>query len=362
MVIFSECKTKNAGLIGVVKLCSPGTLNVLTFDMVAQMKAQLEKWNRNDNILFILIHGQGKSFCAGGDVVRLRHSSREKDRYRERFFSTEYGLDYLLHTYSKPVLCFAQGYVLGGGVGIFMAASHKITTLTTRCAMPEVKIGFYPDVGASWFLGRIRNNLGLFIGFSGCEMLSGDMDFLAISDYVVDLHKGEDLLEMMTDRDWSADRLVLEKELLTLLSTQQIDKSLVPASQISMYCQEIDGALERADSAAALYQNLQAISVNNEFFASVKKNLEYASPFSLSMVFQQHTFGTRLSLEDVFRFEFFLSMHFSLERDFDEGVRALLVDKDKSPKWQFPDLESVPDTYISEFLYRVEKDAGIFFN
>ena len=159
VVLFEEL-TAASGKVGRVTLNIEATLNSLTLEMVDLLQAQLDAWADDDAIAAIFIEGAGeKAFCAGGDVQALHASSVGTPggpcEYAETFFTREYRLDYTLHTYAKPIICWGHGIVMGGGLGVMAACSHRVVTERTRIAMPEVTIALFPDVGGSWFLNHM---------------------------------------------------------------------------------------------------------------------------------------------------------------------------------------------------------------
>ncbi len=181
-VLFTEHATQDGHVIAEVKLNAERSLNALTLEMCEEMLPRLRDWATDERVVAVLLDSAGeKAFCAGGDVVNLYKTiTGEGDpSFPERFFETEYRLDFLLHTYPKPVICWGNGIVMGGGMGLLSASSHRIVTETSRLAMPEVTIGLYPDVGASWFLNRLPNGAGRFLAMTGCQINAPDAVHLA---------------------------------------------------------------------------------------------------------------------------------------------------------------------------------------
>ena len=161
VVLFNEIKTANGKRFGVATLNAPASLNSLSVAMVRLLTPKLREWAKDEGIVGVLLDAAGdKAFCAGGDLRQLYQTLLEcgpaRNTYAESFFGEEYVLDHLIHTYPKPFLCWGHGIVMGGGVGLLAGASHRVVTLHSRVAMPEVNIGLYPDVGGSWFLRRTR--------------------------------------------------------------------------------------------------------------------------------------------------------------------------------------------------------------
>ena len=175
------------GAIGHITLNVPATLNSLTLTMVDQIQSTLEQWRDRSDIAVILIDGSGdKAFCAGGDVQALRDSCLASPGgpcdYAETFFTREYRMNFTLHTYPKPIICWGSGIVMGGGLGILAGCRIRIVTETTRIAMPEVTIALFPDVGGSWFLNRMPGGTGLFLGLTGASINAGDALYTGIAN------------------------------------------------------------------------------------------------------------------------------------------------------------------------------------
>ena len=164
--------------IGLVRLSSPKSLNALSMDMIALIKLQLELWREDPYVAAIWIEGDGKKgFCAGGNVVDVYRSladNQDGGAFSYRYFHTEYQLDYLISTYPKPVVCWGHGYVMGGGMGLLMAADYRIVTPSSRLSMPEIKIGLYPDVGASHFLNLLPEHYARFLALTAYQVNATD--------------------------------------------------------------------------------------------------------------------------------------------------------------------------------------------
>ena len=176
-----------AGKLGRVTLNVAATLNSLTLEMVDLLQAQLDAWRDDDDIAAIFIEGAGeKAFCAGGDVQALHQSAvphRAAPATTRRIsFAREYRMNYTLHTYPKPIICWGHGIVMGGGLGVMAGCSHRVVTEKTRIAMPEVTIALFPDVGGSWFLNHMPGNAGQFLALTGASINAADAMYTGIAD------------------------------------------------------------------------------------------------------------------------------------------------------------------------------------
>src|SRR5690625_3226254 len=183
-VIFDELPTPDGGRIGIARLNSPKSLNALSLEMARQLDAKLQAWAVDSSVVAVWLEGVGdRAFCAGGDVVALYRSIVEEEerrtaagetRFDETYFTIEYQLDYRIHTYPKPILVWGNGIVMGGGMGLMVGASRRLVTETTLLAMPEVTIGLYPDIGASWFLNKMPLGIGAYLGLTGAQLNARD--------------------------------------------------------------------------------------------------------------------------------------------------------------------------------------------
>lgn len=341
MIVAHEQHTASGHTIGWLSLNLPGSLNALTLDMAEDARKQLAQWAARPEIACVVIQGEGRAFCAGGDVRRMRQGILDNDDYCLRFFEQEYRLDYAIHTYPKPLLCWAHGVVMGGGIGLMIGASHRVVTESSRLAMPETSIGLYPDVGASHFLNRLPQGLGIFLGITGCEWNGADAVALGMADYVLQDSNRPALPAMLAGLPWASDanenHQLLSKGLQELLPAKQALQLCQHTSRIAPAC---NGALPE------IVEKLQALDLQEKWFAHALDNLQKGCPVTACIVYQQLQRGRQLSLADAFRMEWILSIRCTQHPDFPEGVRAQLVDKDKSPRWVFSRIADVPAGYI----------------
>ncbi|HSC75279.1 MAG TPA: enoyl-CoA hydratase/isomerase family protein [Pseudomonadales bacterium] len=342
MMTTHEQQTQNGFSIGWLTLNLPQTLNALTLDMATAAIEQLRLWAARPDIACVVLQGEGRAFCAGGDVRRMRTGILAADDYCERFFEQEYRLDYTLHNYPKPLLAWGHGVVMGGGLGLLMGASHRVVTESTRMAMPEINIGLYPDVGASFFLNRLPQGLGLFLGITGCEWNSADAIALGMADHLLDDSGKSMLPDLLATQSWAADsthnRGILSQSL------QQLPRAAVKP-QLTRYTNLIanacHGTLQQTITA------LESLDINEIWFERALANLTHGCPVTVCIVAEQLQRSQGMSLADVFRMEWIVSIQCTRHPDFPEGVRAQLVDKDKNPRWQFTSINSVPQAYIT---------------
>ncbi|HQQ73920.1 MAG TPA: enoyl-CoA hydratase/isomerase family protein [Pseudomonadales bacterium] len=342
MISTHEQQTDKGFSIGWITLNLPQTLNALTLDMATAALEQLRVWAGREDIVCVVLQGEGRAFCAGGDVRRMRQGILDNDDYCERFFEQEYRLDHTIHRYPKPLLAWGHGVVMGGGLGLLVGASHRVVTQSTRMAMPEINIGLYPDVGASWFLNQLPSGLGLFLGITGCEWNSADAIALKLADYLLDDSARQQLPSLLTTLPWG--NTAVDNRAVLTQGLQQLPPATV-TMQLMHFAQPIAQACQH--SLQQTISALRALDIKEPWFIRALDNLAHGNPVTACLVAEQLRRGGNLSLEDALRMEWCVSIQCCHLPDFPEGVRAQLVDKDKLPRWQFADIASVPDAYVA---------------
>jgi enoyl-CoA hydratase/carnithine racemase len=356
-VVFQVLGTVSGKSIGVVTLNVEKALNALNIDMVQAMYAQLKKWQSDDNVACVMLEGSGdKAFCAGGDVRAIYQASIENPGQMTsqacEFFTQEYQLDYLLHSFGKPVLVWADGIVMGGGLGLMAGASHRVLTERSRIAMPEVTIGLYPDVGGSYFLNRMPGKIGKFLGLTAYNMNAADAHFVGLGNFYVNSQDSERLLDAMAEITWSDDINANHQALTALLNRleTQVD---VPLGQ-SLLAQE-QGLIDvlMTGTINEVHSRLCALDIQegeSDWLARAKKTALAGSPLSWTLIDEQAKLGTEMSLVQCFQWELGISVNCCAIGDFCEGVRALLIDKDRNPKWMFSELNQVDSSKVKALL------------
>ncbi|GGB53910.1 enoyl-CoA hydratase [Oceanisphaera marina] len=357
-LIIEEYATEGGNRIGHIRLNAERSLNALTLTMIEQMLPILTAWQRDPQLVAVLLDGAGdRAFCAGGDVVSLYHAMVNAGPTDERgltpipelavrFFEQEYRLDYLLHTFGKPVLCWGGGIVMGGGMGLLMASSHRIVTETSRLAMPEAAIGLYPDVGGSWFLNRLPPGLGEFIALTGCAINARDADWLGWGNRMIATDKREQLLPaLLAITDWCQPEVAVNGVLRQFEAASVAAFADLPAP-LQSHQSQIRRLLDKdqlQDQVAALV----GAESDDPWYHKVQQNLAAGSPLAMAVIAKQLRRCRHCSLAEVFQKELALSVQLCRCREFAEGVRARLIDKDQLPDWTFSSLAQVDDSLLN---------------
>lgn len=354
-VILEELSAENGGRIGVLTLNAEKTLNSLTLEMVDLISDAINRWKVDTDIVCILIKGMGdRAFCAGGDVQALYRSAKENIGgpcvYAETFFEHEYRMDYHIHTCPKPVIAWGNGIVMGGGIGILSGCSHRIATQTTRMAMPEVTIALYPDVGGGWLFNRMPGQTGLFLALTGASFNSADALYIGIADYLLGLTQLQGLMEGLLSCPWGDTPVAnhgLVDALLSQLETENRESSL--EGNIERNRNVIDSICAK-DNVIAVFEAINGYSTGDPWLLKARENLKNGSPLSAILIFQHLKRCRDLSLRQVFQAELVLSTRIVRYPEFAEGVRALLIDKDRNPKWLYRDMREVPRMLVDSFF------------
>jgi enoyl-CoA hydratase/carnithine racemase len=348
-VVLIETRRAGGGYqVAFATLNAAASLNALSLDMARQLLAQLRAWRDDPAIACVVLQGAGdKAFCAGGDIVALYQWLTQADLDAiERYFVQEYALDYCLHGYPKPVLCWGQGIVMGGGLGLMVASSHRVVTESSRVATPEVAIGLYPDVGASWFLPRMPGRTGLYVGLTGAYMNAADALFASLADYYVPGAERERLFEGLLALAWSDSPRANGFALSRLLRGYRAEHA-PPESKLRSHF-DLVNAITDYDSVEEILQALESRAQSGPWLKPAAQRLRTGSPTSAKVIFEVYRRAPRLSLKEIFALELGLTMQFARHPDLREGIRARLIDKDNQPRWSPPTLGQVDDRYVEE--------------
>ncbi len=345
-VLFETRDAADGRRIGIATLNAAKTLNGLSLAMARLLDAQLQQWADDDAIALVVLQGAGeKAFCAGGDLHGLYRGMRDHawregwagdvfadprgNPHAEAFFETEYRLDHRIHTYPKPVLCWGHGIVMGGGIGLMSGASHRVVSERSKLAFPEITVGLFPDVGGSWLLQRVPDRAGLFLALTGAPLNAGD----AIHAGMADVHLPEatrgDVFAALQAEAWGTGDAA-HRQLDALLGRFATPAAPGPlqrhASAIATICAN--------DRLEQIVDALQALPAEDDaWLTTAQATFASGAPGSARLGFELQRRAASLSLADVFRLEYIVALHCAAHGDFAEGIRALLIDKDRAPKW-----------------------------
>lgn len=333
--------------IGHLTLNRPAGLNALTLDMVRSLQRHLDQWAQDPQVHAVMLRGEGpKGFCAGGDIRSLHDSYKAGEKLHEDFFVEEYALDLCIHRYRKPVLVLMDGFTLGGGMGLAQGGDLRIVTERSRLGMPEVGIGYFPDVGGSYFLPRVPGELGIYLGVSGSQIKAADALYCGLADWYVDSEKLAALDDRLDRLAFGANPLKDLQGLLAGLGTQTLADA--PLAQLRPV---IDHFFALPDLPSIIEQ-LRAVTIGDsrQWALDTADLLETRSPLAMAVTLELLRRGRHLALEDCFSMELHIDRQWFAHGDIIEGVRALIVDKDKQPRWNPPTLAGLTTQRVDQFF------------
>ncbi|XP_063174136.1 3-hydroxyisobutyryl-CoA hydrolase, mitochondrial isoform X2 [Candoia aspera] len=339
------------GCAGIITLNRPKALNAFNISMIRQIYPQLKKWEQDPETFLILIKGAGeKAFCAGGDIRAITEAGKSRGRLTQDFFREEYILNNAIGTCRKPYVALIDGVTMGGGVGLSVHGHFRVATERTIFAMPETAIGLFPDVGGGYFLPKLPRKLGYFLGLTGFRLKGRDVQRAGIATHFVEAEK----------------MVALEKDLTELISPSKANvadildsyhkKCKLDQEKEFILGEHMDkiNSLFSANSMEEIVQNLK--KDGSPFALNQLKTIAKMSPTSLKITFRQLKEGASLSLQDVLTMEYRLSQACMRGHDFYEGVRAVLIDKDQSPKWKPAVLEEITDEFLDSCFKSLGSD------
>jgi len=327
-----EVRFEHMGAAGVITMTRPQALNALNHRMVKAMSAALHHWERDANVALVVIKGEGRAFSAGGDLMAI-YNGRENPPIE--FFADEYRLNLQIERFRKPYIALIDGIVMGGGVGVSFHGSHRVMTENAQFAMPEVGIGFFPDVGGSHLLPDLADNFGMYLGLTGTRVKWGDALWSGLATHPVKAENLGSLLEMLARNGES------EGVLRNFFTMPPRETSRDVWEKIDSWFGEkslhgVIAALEK-DAGDAQADSLLA-------------TMRTKSPTSLRVTFHEITHGLSRSMEDCMRMEFRIVNRMLSGHDFYEGIRAAIVDKGSKPQWKPGSVHEVWDADVEAYF------------
>lgn len=309
-----------------IKLNRPQAINALNYDMVSTIKAALLAGHNDKNLKAVIIdHASGRGFCAGGDIAMLKQSGAGDGHEARAFFNAEYQLNHLIANYPKPYIAIMDGITMGGGVGISVHGSFRIATENTIFAMPETGIGLLPDVGGGWFLPRLKGHIGTYLALTGARLRAADCMESGVATHFVastNLPNLKAALRSATDLD--------HENISKILS--EYHEPIAELDLLNPKNQELIACHFRHETMQEIYTSLE--SDKNLWAGAQLALLKTKSPQTLVLALEQLKRGAKVaSLAEDLAMEYRLSTRVIALPDFQEGVRAMIIDKDFEPKW-----------------------------
>jgi enoyl-CoA hydratase/carnithine racemase len=343
----AEILSETRNHIAFITLNRPAALNALSLDMIVRLRTLFDDHAAEPKVHAVLVRGAGdRAFCAGGDLRALYQSFQDSSYLHREFFVAEYALDYLLYSYPKPYVVLMDGITMGGGMGIAQGSVLRVVGERTRIAMPEVAIGFFPDVGASYFLSRLPGALGVYLGLTGVQIRGTDALYAKLADVYLPPAAIASLADDLATLEWSDDTASDLRRFIHARAAQGL-----PAPTLSLLRTAIDAHFSHP-TVPAILASLES-EARPEYADWAQRSaalMRTRSPTMLCVTLRELRLGKEKSLAACFRMELAMAQQSFEQRDFLEGVRALIIDKDKTPRWTPNRIEDVTDAMVDVFF------------
>ena len=327
------------GAIGHITLNRPKALNALTEEMCVGITAALQDYAKDPAIGAVVIDGAGdRAFCAGGDVILLHDSGKAGDDRAEKFWRTEYALNEYIFRYPKPYITLIDGFVMGGGVGLSVHGRLRVAGDTTRFAMPETGIGYFPDVGGTYFLPRLGSAIGNWLGLTGANIGPGQSYALGVANAYVPTDKHAALIKTLAKADLDGSDLAVANVMKAFVQRPPASEA-IPDTVSCFDAPTVPAILRALDAEGSEWALKQAKSIRRK------------SPLAMAVTLEALRRGSKLRFREAMERELDTSLGYLKTQDFYEGIRAQLIDKDRNPKWSH-ELGEVTQAQISRVLSR----------
>jgi enoyl-CoA hydratase len=344
-----EIAWEKIGCCGVITLNRPRALNALSFDMIAAMARTLDGFAREPEIRCVVVRStSAAAFCAGADIKRVAELGKAGHHAEQlAFLSAEYQNCRRIKFYPKPYVALIDGIIMGGGAGIAVNGAHRVVGERVSFAMPEVGIGFFPDVGASSFLPRLPAKIGVYLAVTGARAALGDVVALGLATAHVPSARFDALFERLVEGE-AVERAIAAE-------------AIAPPASALLQQRDLIARCFAAPNLAAISAAVEAQSARSPFAAATAKVLRARSPTSMAIALRQMQLGGGLDFDAALRMEFRIASRIVHGHDFYEGVRAVLIDKDHAPRWQPASIAEIAaadiDSYFAPLTAELEFSA-----
>lgn len=342
---FSTLPAKQ-GVLGLIVLNRPQALNALSFEMLSAMKSQLQLWQDDEQVKAVIVKSSSsRAFCAGGDIRALYENRLRQWGASHPYFSLEYRLNQFLHHFTKPYIAFLDGITMGGGVGISLHGSHTVASERCQWAMPESKLGFFPDVGASYHLSRAPDMLGWYLALSGRTIdVATAFDLRIVNSVIASEH-------------WPDVEQALQNTVFAKNAHDTVSDVLQSFHTMPEPCPlgEYYPLIRRCFSQPSCAEIIEALAFENtDWCLELREELLSRSPFSLKLIFEQLHRAVNMTFDEVIEQDLVLVNHFVRDADFYEGIRAAVIDKDQSPQWTQNELTHISHEDVLHYFHPIE--------
>lgn len=346
-VLFEEISGRD-GNVGLITLNRTQVLNALNHRMFIAINEQLIEWQAANHIKAVVVRAaEGRAFCAGGDIRSAYDKKLAKDPTLPFFFRDEYQMNLRIYNYPKPYIALMDGITMGGGAGVSINGSHRIATEKLVFAMPETGIGFYPDVGGTYFLSRLPYKIGFYLGLVGARITHNDCVVLGLVHHIVPRESFADMLYALADTSLDVNPKAEVTQIIERFTTSYGNSDLLTHKD------EIEACFSKSTVEEIL---LALEQQNTDWCRETAAALKLKSPTSLKVTLRALLEGEKTSFNDCMRTEFRLTSRFLEGEDFFEGIRAAIIDKDQKPQWRPSRLEDVTMRDVDHYFAPLERE------
>lgn len=337
--------------LGILTLNAPQAMNAIDLDMADALDQQFKLWQQDHKVIAVFMQGAGsKAFSAGGDIRKLYHSMQaqgeEHLHYGDAFFRSEYRKNFHVHYFNKPLIAWGHGFVMGGGLGLYIAANHRVAGEDLKLAWPEIRIGLFPDVGATWWLSRLPKPIGHWMALSGSHMNASDCQQLKLVHYRIKNDHKAHIIEQLRQLPWSKNLAANHLLVRRLLQQQQTPEAFAD-SELNT-ARAVLKRFFKGSTLTDIDQAFKAYRGHNPWLQQGIQNYLGGCPATAHIIMRQLEQGAHLSYKQTVQWELEMAYQALRHPDFAEGIRALVMDKDFTPKWQHADIHSVPKAWVDE--------------
>lgn len=340
-----DIRFERLGKAGVATLTRPKALNAVNHPMVKALSSALASWQADDAVSLVVIRGEGRAFSAGGDILDIYEAGKAGNP-PIGFFADEYRLNAAIARFSKPYVALIDGIVMGGGVGVSFHGSHRVLTENAIFAMPEVGIGFFPDVGGSFLLPRLKGEFGLYLALTGNRIRYGDALWSGLATHAVD---SKDLAALLDELSETGDPDSALKNVCISPQRETNDATLFALAK-HFSAEMLDAILESLRQAAA---------GGDAFAMGALETIELRSPTSLHVAQRQIRSGAMLTMDECMGMEFRILNRMLAGHDFYEGIRAAIIDKGSPPRWQPATLDAIDEAVIEGYFAPLDNELAL---
>lgn len=341
--------------VGHLTLNRVSAFNAINLEMVRGIQQQLDEWAADEQVVAVMLRANGdKAFCAGGDIRELYNNEKLTNTKNDTFLNEEYALDQYIHTYPKPVIALIDGLVLGGGMGLVQGASFRIVTEKAQLGMPEVSIGFFPDVGGSYFLSRLPDEVGTYMGVTGNSVGAADALQIGLADWFIYAEQITELDRSLDTVQWGHSAQDAIYSLLKTLASKHATGAKLTSVRAAIAQHFAKDSMAEIVTSLASETDRTIQQWSEEVLAALRTR----SPIAMATTLHMLRRAKDLSLADCFRMEYHLGTQWFAKGDFMEGVRALIIDKDKKPQWQPATIEELDQAKLDELFADFQAHTG----